>query len=139
LVFGTIHASTAPSTIGRILNLFPRDMHSALRSAMAFNSKAIIAQKLLPSILPGVGRVPACEIMIFSPTVRKLLLEELDDKVGDAIRIGKDEGMQDFTMALLDLLDRKMIDRPTAFEMAPNPEALKMAMKGIIMKESGML
>ena len=53
LVFGTVHASTAPSTIGRILDLFPRDMHAALRSAMVFNMKAIIAQKLLPSILPS--------------------------------------------------------------------------------------
>ncbi len=65
LVFGTIHASTAPSTIGRILDLFPQNMHAALRSAMAFNMKAIIAQKLLPSIKPGVGRVPTCEIMTF--------------------------------------------------------------------------
>ena len=40
LVFGTIHASSAPSTIGRILDLFPQDMHPALRSAIAFNMKA---------------------------------------------------------------------------------------------------
>ena len=58
LVFGTIHASTAPSTIGRILDLFPQNMHSAIRTALVFNMKAIIAQKLLPSIKPGVGRVP---------------------------------------------------------------------------------
>ena len=88
LVFGTIHASTAPSTIGRILDLFPQNMHPALRSAMAFNMKAIIAQKLLPSIKPGVGRVPTVEIMTFNPTVRKLILEEKDDKLADAIRIG---------------------------------------------------
>ena len=49
LVFGTIHAGTAPSTISRILDLFPRDMHSALRQSLAFNLKAIIAQKLLPT------------------------------------------------------------------------------------------
>jgi twitching motility protein PilT len=139
LVFGTIHASTAPSTIGRILDLFPRDMHAALRGAMAFNMKAIVAQKLLPSIKPGVGRVPTCEIMIFTPTVRKLLLEEQDDKLPDAIRIGKEEGMQDFTMSLRSLVEREMIDRATAFEVAPNPEALKMALKGITMKESAML
>ena len=65
LVFGTIHASTAPSTIGRILDLFPQDMHPALRSAIASNMKAIVAQKLLPSIAPGVGRVPTVEIMTF--------------------------------------------------------------------------
>ncbi len=75
-------------------------MHAAIRSALVFNMKAIIAQKLLPSIKPGVGRVPTCEIMTFSPTVRKLLLEGQDDKLADAIRIGKDEGMQDFTMSL---------------------------------------
>ena len=91
LVFGTIHASTAPSTIGRILDLFPQSMHAAIRSAMVFNMKAIIAQKLLPSIKQGVGRVPTCEIMTFTPTVRKLILEEEDEKLPDAIRIGKEE------------------------------------------------
>ena len=140
LVFGTIHASTAPSTIGRILDLFPQNMHSAIRSAMAFNMKAIIAQKLLPSIKPGVGRVPTVEIMIFNPTVRKLILEGKDEKLPDAIRIGKEEGMQDFTMSLKDLVDRDLIDRATAFEVAPNPEALKMALKGIDAEtESAML
>jgi twitching motility protein PilT len=139
LVFGTIHASTAPSTIGRILDLFPQNMHPALRSAMAFNMKAIIAQKLLPSIKPGVGRVPTNEIMNFNPTVRKLLLNGDDEKLADAIRIGKDEGMQDFTMSLRDLVEREMIDRATAFEVAPNAEALKMALKGIMLKESAML
>ena len=139
LVFGTIHASTAPSTIGRILDLFPQNMHPALRSAMAFNMKAIIAQKLLPSIKPGVGRVPTNEIMTFNPTVRKLLLNGEDEKLSDAIRINKDDGMQDFTMSLRDLVEREMIDRATAFEVAPNPEALKMALKGIMLKESAML
>jgi twitching motility protein PilT len=139
LVFGTIHASTAPSTIGRILDLFPQAMHSAIRSALVFNMKAIIAQKLLPSIKPGVGRVPTCEIMTFSPTIRKLLLESQDEKLGDAIRISKDDGMQDFTMSLRDLIEKDMIDRPTAFEVAPNAEALKMALKGIEMREAGIL
>ncbi|NLF09213.1 MAG: PilT/PilU family type 4a pilus ATPase [Pirellulaceae bacterium] len=139
LVFGTIHASTAASTIGRILDLFPQAMHSAIRSALVFNMRAIIAQKLLPSIKAGVGRVPTCEIMTFSPTIRKLLLEQQDDKLADAIRISKDAGMQDFTMSLKDLVEREMIDRPTAFEVAPNAEALKMALKGIDLREAGIL
>jgi len=138
LVFGTIHASTAPSTIGRILDLFPHNMHAAIRSALVFNMRAIIAQKLLPSIKPGVGRVPTCEIMTFSPTIRKLLIEAQDDKLADAVRISKDDGMQDFTMSLRDLVERDMIDRPTAFEVAPNAEALKMALKGIDVRETGM-
>ena len=63
LVFGTIHAASAASTIGRILDLFPPEMHPALRSAIAFNMRGIVAQKLLPSIKEGVGRVPTVEIM----------------------------------------------------------------------------
>ncbi len=139
LVFGTIHASTAPSTIGRILDLFPADLHQAIRSAIVFNMKAIIAQKLLPSIREGIPRVPTCEIMTFNPTVRKLIQEGHDEKLGDAIRISATEGMQDFTMSLKQLVEDKMIDRATAFEVAPNPEALKMALKGITVKEAGML
>jgi twitching motility protein PilT len=139
LVFGTIHASTAPSTIGRILDLFPEGQRSAIRSAMAFNMKAILAQKLLPSIKPGVRRVPTVEIMLFNPIVRKLILEGQDEKLVDAVRIGKEEGMQDFTTSLKSLIDAELIDRPTAFEVATNPEALKMALKGIEVRDPGMI
>jgi len=139
LVFGTIHASTSASTISRILDLFPQTMHSAIRSALVFNMRGIIAQKLLPSIKQGVGRVPTCEIMNFTPTVKKLILEAEDEKLPDAIRIGKDDGMQDFAWSLKQLVETDLIDRATAFEAAPNAEALKMALKGIEFHESGML
>jgi len=139
LVFGTIHASSAQTTIGRILDLFPQEMHAALRSAIAFNMRGIVAQKLLKSIKPGVGRVPTVEIMTFNPTVRKLILEEHDSKLGDAIRIGKEDGMQDFTSSLKQLIDKDLIDRAIAMEVAPNKEALKMALKGIDVKEPGIL
>jgi twitching motility protein PilT len=137
LVFGTIHASSAPSTVGRILDLFPEEMHGAIRSAMAMNMKAIIAQKLLPSI--GGGRVPTCEVMTLNPTIKKLILEEEDAKPADAIRIGAEEGMQDFTMSLKSLIDKELIDRPTAFQVAPNKDALKMALKGINVSQPGIL
>ena len=139
LVFGTIHASSASSTIGRILDLFPQDMHGALRSAIAMNMKGIIAQKLLKSIKPGVGRVPTVEIMTFSPMVRKLILEEQDHKLGDVIRVGAEDGMQDFTQSLKGLVDEELIDRATAMEVAPNREALKMALKGIDVAQGGIL
>jgi twitching motility protein PilT len=139
LVFGTIHASTSPSTIGRILDLFPEDMHSAIRSAIAFNMKGIVAQKLLPSIREGVGRVPTVEIMTFTPMITKLVLEGKDEKLSDAIRIGAEEGMQDFTMSLKQLIDDEMIDRETAFRVAPNVEALKMLLKGINVSQPGIL
>jgi twitching motility protein PilT len=139
LVFGTIHASSAPSTIGRILDLFPEEMHGAIRSALAMNMKGIIAQKLLRSIKPGVGRVPTCEVMTFTPMIQKLVLEGHDHKLSDAIRIGAEEGMQDFTMSLHSLIESGLIDRPTAFQVAPNKEALKMLLKGIAVSQPGIL
>ena len=139
LVFGTIHASSAPTTIGRILDLFPEEMHGAIRSAIAFNMKGIVAQKLLRSIKPGVGRVPTVEIMTFTPMIQKLVLEGKDSKLPDAIRIGAAEGMQDFTMSLKDLIDKELIDRPTAFAVAPNKDALKMALKGIAVSQPGII
>jgi twitching motility protein PilT len=139
LVFGTIHAASAPSTVGRILDLFPSDMHPALRSAIAFNMKAIVAQKLLPSIHPDFGRVPTVEIMTFNSTTRKLLLEEKDEKLGDLIRMCAKDGMQDFTMSLCDLVNKQLIDRQVALEVAPNQEALKMAFKGISVSTPGIL
>jgi len=139
LVFGTIHASSASTTIGRILDLFPQQMHGAIRSAIAFNMKGIVAQKLLKSIKPGVSRVPTCEVMTFNPIVKKLVLEGGDAKLPDAIRIGAEDGMQDFTMSLKQLIDDELIDRPTAFEVAPNKDALKMALKGIDVKAPGII
>ena len=139
LVFGTVHASSSSTTIGRILDLFPEEMHGAIRSAIAFNMKGIVAQKLLPSIREGVGRVPTCEIMTFNPMITKLVLEGHDEKLPDAIRIGAEEGMQDFTMSLKKLIDDELIDRETAFKVAPNRDALKMAIKGINVSTPGII
>jgi twitching motility protein PilT len=143
LVFGTIHASTAPSTISRILDLFPREMHPPLRQNMAFNLKAVIAQKLLPTTkemqAKGITRVPTNEIMRSNPIIRKLILTEEDTKLGDAIRLGKEEGMQDFTESLKQLVQAEKIERATAFEVAPNVEQLKMALKGINVAQPGIL
>jgi twitching motility protein PilT len=142
LVFGTIHASSAPSTIGRILDLFPNEMHKALRSSMVFNMRAIVAQKLLKTICEdgkGPGRVPIVEIMTFNPTVKKLLLEEEDEKLTTAMRIGKDEGMQRFNESLYAFLQKDMISRAGAFEISPNVEELKMMIKGIDVKAAAIL
>ena len=139
LVFGTIHAASASTCIGRILDLFPEEMHGAIRAAIAFNMKGIVAQKLLRSIRPDVSRVPTVEVMTFTPMIKKLVLEGQDNKLPDAIRIGADDGMQDFTMSLQNLIDDELIDRPTAFAVAPNKDALKMALKGIQVKSSGII
>ena len=139
LVFGTIHASTAPSTIGRILDLFPQDMHQAIRSSMVFNMRAIIAQKLLPTIREEPKRVPIVEIMTFNPTVRKLVLQSEDEKLASAIRIGKEEGMQRFNDSLQYFIEKEFVSRAAAFEVSPNVEELKMALKGIDVKGAAIL
>ncbi len=139
LVFGTIHASTAGTTINRILDLFPPIKHGAIRQAMANNLKAVVAQKLLKSIKPGVGRVPTNEIMIVNPIVKKLISEGEDNKLIDAIRMSFQEGMVDFTENLRQLVERGDIDRQTALEVAPSPEQLKMALKGIKVATPGIL
>ena len=131
LVFGTIHAASASSCIGRILDLFPQEEHPSIRSAIAFNMKGIIAQKLLKSIRPGVSRVPICEVMFFDVLVRKYVLEEQDHLLADHITKSFRDGMQDFTQSLKSLIDQELIDRNDAMEIAPNREALEMALKGI--------
>jgi twitching motility protein PilT len=139
LVFCTIHASSAPSTIGRILDLFPADTHQAMRQSLAFNLKAVVCQKLLPSIKPGVQRVPTNEIMIVNPTIRELLIKGEDKKLPDAVRIGLIEGMIDFNESLRQLVARGDVDEAAALEASPNPEALKMAFKGIRVAQPGIL
>jgi twitching motility protein PilT len=139
LVFGTIHASSAATTINRILDLFPPDKHNAIRQALANNLKAVVAQKLLKSIKPGVQRVPTNEIMIVNPIVRKLIAEAEDGKLGDAIRMCYQEGMVDFNENLRQLVERGDIDKATAIEVSPNPEQFKMVLKGIKVSAPGIL
>src|SRR6516165_10443747 len=137
LVFGTIHASTAPSTINRILNLFPPSKHNAIRKGLANNLRAIIAQKLLKGLKKG--RCPTNEIMIVNPTVKKLIAEGEDLKLHDAIKMFYNEGMVDFTENLRQLVERGEVDKATALEFAPDPEKLKMAFKGIKVSAPGIL
>ena len=87
----------------------------------------------------GQTRVPTNEIMRSNPIIRKLILTEEDTKLGDAIRLGKEEGMQDFTESLRQLVVNEKIERATAFEYAPNVEQLKMALKGINVAQPGII
>jgi twitching motility protein PilT len=139
LVFATTHASSAPTTIARILEFFPAEAHRSVRDSMAANMQGIICQRLLPSIKPGTTRVPAVEVMLFTSTVRKLIRDGEEGKLTDAIRIGVADGMQDYTESLKRLVEASLIDRQVAFDRAANPDALKMALKGIAVSERGIL
>jgi twitching motility protein PilT len=139
LVFGTIHASSAPGTIPRIIDLFPADHHAAIRAAIAMNMNAIVGQKLLKTITDVAPRVPIIEILKFNTMVQKLVREDEDNKLHAAIRIGKEDGMQLFNDSLYDFIQKEYISRAAAFEVSPNVEELKMRLKGIEVKAAAIL
>jgi twitching motility protein PilT len=139
LVFGTIHASSSAQTISRLLDLFPPEERRQVRQALEFNLKAIICQKLVPSVKEGVPLVPAVEIMFSNASIRKLMREERDNEIVDVIRASYADGMVDFTEHLRRLVENGFIDHPTAYEAAPNPDELRMALKGIKGRRAGIL
>ena len=129
----------SPGTIPRIIDLFPADMHAAIRAAIAMSMKAIVGQKLLKTIPDWPPRVPIVEIMLFNAMVRKLVGEDEDEKLHGAIRIGKEEGMQLFNDSLYYFINKELITRAAAFEISPNVEELKMRLKGIDVKAASIL
>lgn len=139
LVFGTLHSNNCAQTIQRILDMFPQEERELTRQTFAMTIRAVISQNLLPGIRPDVKRLPAIEIMINTPIVRKLISEEREADLPSAIRAGQHEGMQDFTDSLHKLVEEEYIDLKIAYEYAPNIEELKMALKGIRSTASGIL
>ena len=139
LVFATIHASSTVTTISRLLDLHPAETHAAVRRATALNVRGIVAQRLIPSIKPGVPFVPMVEIMFVTNTIQRLILDEQDVKLADALRLGAADGMQDYTASLKSLVDRDLIDRQIAIESAPRPEELRSALRGIEISSGGIL
>jgi twitching motility protein PilT len=87
----------------------------------------------------GVPIVPTVEIMITNASVRKLIREERDNEIIDVIKACYAEGMVDFTEHIRRLVDTGFIDHKTAYESAPNPDELKMALKGIKGRPAGIL
>lgn len=139
LVYGTIHASSAAQTVGRILDMFPPEMREHIRKLLAFNLKAVIYQRLLPSIAKDFDRIPAVEIMLMNPSVRQLIEEARYEELPELIRAHEKSGMQSLTKSLLELIEKNLIDPHVAYEVAPNVDELKMAMKGISSESSGLI
>ena len=83
--------------------------------------------------------MPTVEIMIVNSAIQKLIREERDNEIINVIRASYAAGMTDFTENLRDLVDRGFIDHETAYDSAPNPDELRMALKGIRQPVSGIL
>jgi Tfp pilus assembly pilus retraction ATPase PilT len=86
---------------------------------------------LVPSFREDVGRVPAVELMKVTPPVRKAIEEGGEEKIGQLIQKGEEEGMQSWTTSFVGLVNQGLIERKIAREYAPNKDALEMALKGI--------
>jgi len=139
LVFGTMHSVNASQAVQRLLDLFPQAERDLMRQILSLTVKAIVSQMLVPSIKEGVDRIPVLEILLANPTVRKLISEEREADLPSVIRSCQNEGMQDFTYNLCELIKDGSIDPKEAYKVAPNAEELKMALKGIRSTTSGIL
>ncbi len=139
LVFGTMHSANASQAVQRLLDLFPQTERDLVRQTLSLTIKAIVSQMLVPSIKEGVDRMPVVEILLANPTVRKFISEEREADLPNVIRSCQNEGMQDFTYHLCELIKDGSIDPKEAYKVAPNAEELKMTLKGIRSTTSGIL
>jgi twitching motility protein PilT len=122
LVFGTLHTTTAASTIERLVDQFPGDRQGQIRMMLADSLKAVIAQTLLKRI--GGGRVAAFEILIATPAVSNLVREGKTYQIASAMQTGKAIGMVQLNDALYELVDRKLVEPREAYLKAVDKETL---------------
>jgi twitching motility protein PilT len=139
MVMGTMHSSNASQAVHRLLDLFPTNERELVRQALAISIRAIVSQVLLPSIREGIDRIPAVEVLLATPPVRKLIGEGREGDLPSVIRASQREGMQDLTENLCKLVQEGWIDPKDAYKYAPNVEELKMALKGIRTTAEGIL
>ena len=133
MVLSTVHSTNASQSIGRVLDYFKADEREQVRRQLAGTLKAVICQRMVPT-LDG-KMTPACEIMLNTPIVRKMLEENRLDKLAAAIETGYDDGMQDFNRAVLDLFNAGRISKEEAMAKAGNAAALEMNLKGIFLTQ----
>jgi len=139
LVFGTLHSANASQAVHRLLDLFPQNERDLVRQTLALAIRAVISQVLLPCIKEGTDRIPAVEILITNAAARRLIAEGREADLPNVIRSSQNEGMQDLTYNLVDLVEKGLIDPKDAMKYAPNKDELKMALKGIRTTASGIL
>jgi len=120
LVFGTLHTTSAAKTIDRIVDVFPAEEKSMVRSMLSESLQAVVSQTLLKKV--GGGRVAAHEIMIGTPAIRNLIREDKVAQMYSAIQTGANIGMQTIDQCLKILVDKRIVLREHAREKAKMPE-----------------
>ena len=131
LVFGTLHTADTMQSLTRMLEFFPQEQHDFIRSSLASSLKAVLAQRLLPAVDPKISRVPACEVLLVEAVVKEKIREAEDEDIPEIIAGSKHMGMQNFTHALVDLVEADLVFTDIAVQYAPNREALMGALRGI--------
>ncbi|MFG0274724.1 MAG: type IV pilus twitching motility protein PilT [Phycisphaerales bacterium] len=133
LVFGTIHASSATQTFQRIYDLFPNEERDQVRKILAYQMRAIVYQKLLPTLHENIPRIPALEILVNGGVVRKFILEAREGELHEVLKTteAQKSGMIDFNGSLVKLVEQEYIHTRVAMDASPNADELKMRLKGI--------
>ncbi len=119
MVFGTLHTSSAPKTIDRIIDVFPSAEKDMVRAMLSESLRAVISQTLLKT-MDGKSRIAAHEIMLGNPAIRNLIRENKLAQMVSVMQTGQREGMQTLDMCLQDLVRQRKISQAAALEKAQN-------------------
>jgi twitching motility protein PilT len=123
LVFGTLHTSSAPKTVDRIIDVFPPNQQAQVRAMFAESLQAVVTQTLCKKV--GGGRVACLEIMLGTTAVRNLIREGKIHQLPSVLQTSQNVGMQTMEMHLRELVERGLISRETAIEKTGNPDMFK--------------
>jgi twitching motility protein PilT len=133
LVLSTLHTTTAALAVTRILDFFKAEEREQIRRQIAGTLRGIICQRMITGVDGKL--VPAMEILLNSPLVKKLIEENRLDKLSAAIETGTDDGMISFNQSLFNLVKSGKVTEKEALSKASNPQALEMNFKGIFLDE----
>ena len=128
LVFGTLHTSSAPKTVDRVIDVFPPNQQAQIRAQFAESIEGVLTQTLLKK--KGGGRVAALEIMTATTAVRNLIREAKLHQIPGIMQVSKKDGMQTMDMALVDLVNRGIVAKAEAQSRSNNPNLFGMAPTG---------
>jgi len=120
MVFGTLHTTSAAKTIDRIVDVFPAEEKSMVRSMLSESLQAVISQTLMKKV--SGGRIAAHEIMIGTPAIRNLIREDKVAQMYSAIQTGGSLGMQTLDQCLQGLVQKNLVSVDAAREKAKMPD-----------------
>jgi len=123
LVFATLHTQDAPSTIDRLIDVFPAAQQEQIRVQLAATLQGIVTQTLVPTV-DGKGRVAALEILLPDDAVRNLIRQAKVEQIYSVMQTNTSRGMQTLEQALVDLVTRGIITQEVAMSRSSRPDQL---------------